>query len=296
MEEEDEEHASCFGAMHNNHSNIMVRTSSAMASLQEQFTRESREERPEEPADISAVDSMGYTALHHAARYGWVSAMKTLLNANADAAVKDKYGQTPLHLAALEGRHDIRAGKDQIQCIEALIDCGCDRDPIVSTQVEAQIKAGVNRENARRNVIYSTGLQWKGVNAVNHDGKTPLHLAARQGRAAVIEYLLTNGADEKIQDNAGDTPREHAKFYGCTDAYDEAVKGLKAYHMNWVLNNMSEESVEKQQAKLDEMTLSQAITPEQRATAVLAINMRQSMRLTFLRTSLNYESSGIDMD
>ena len=53
--------------------------------------------------DLSQQDLMGRTALHHAAMFGHLPAVKTLLGAGAPTDLVDKSGLTPLHYAARRG-------------------------------------------------------------------------------------------------------------------------------------------------------------------------------------------------
>lgn len=44
------------------------------------------------------------------------------------------------------------------------------------------------------------------INCQNHDGFTPLHLAASRGHQQCMQALLKSGADVAAVDNAGNTP------------------------------------------------------------------------------------------
>lgn len=63
------------------------------------------------------------------------------------------------------------------------------------------------------------------VNAVCHDGSTPLHAACDMGGMEVIEYLLKHGAIPNTKDRQGHTPFSWARCrevkilliqYGCS--------------------------------------------------------------------------------
>jgi len=57
--------------------------------------------RPEAVAAfVNRQDSKGKTALHLAAHHGQLTAVRSLINCNADVSVRDKLGCTPLHAAA----------------------------------------------------------------------------------------------------------------------------------------------------------------------------------------------------
>lgn len=54
-------------------------------------------------ADLDAEDSMGRTALSHAAKYGSVECMNLLANCHADVFHKDHDGKTPIQIAEGSG-------------------------------------------------------------------------------------------------------------------------------------------------------------------------------------------------
>lgn len=54
-------------------------------------------------ADLDAEDSMGRTALSHAAKYGSVDCMNLLANCHADIFHKDHDGKTPVQIAEGNG-------------------------------------------------------------------------------------------------------------------------------------------------------------------------------------------------
>ncbi|MGH9172979.1 MAG: ankyrin repeat domain-containing protein, partial [Vicinamibacterales bacterium] len=56
------------------------------------------------------------------------------------------------------------------------------------------------------------------VNATDADGWTPLNLAAHEGVAETVSYLLAHGADPSIPANNGLTPLQTAEREGKTAA------------------------------------------------------------------------------
>jgi len=52
------------------------------------------------------------------------------------------------------------------------------------------------------------------INQKDNDGCAPLHLAARIGREAIVEFLLNNGANANLQDKDGWTPLYSAACHG----------------------------------------------------------------------------------
>lgn len=54
------------------------------------------------------------------------------------------------------------------------------------------------------------------VNPRDEGGNTPLHTAARNGHAEVIELLLTGGADARRRNAAGESAADRARQQGHT--------------------------------------------------------------------------------
>ena len=53
-------------------------------------------------------DSIGQTALHYALRFGNIAALEVLLDAGANPnAPERRFGQTPMHMAAIRGDEEI---------------------------------------------------------------------------------------------------------------------------------------------------------------------------------------------
>ena len=70
------------------------------------------------------------------------------------------------------------------------------------------------------------------VNAKGKDGRTPLHLAARNGRTEVVKILIANGADPLLKNKDGKTPRDLAERDFIKKLLKEAEeKQLKQQHL-----------------------------------------------------------------
>jgi ankyrin repeat protein len=117
----------------------------------------------------------GTTPLMRAAKSLDVPAMRVLLDAGADPALKNRNSATALMFAAGLGRNGF-GGKSEKEAIEAVTLC-LDR-----------------------------GAE---INAVNNNGQTALHLAVEQSDA-VVALLATRGAKLDIKDKQGQTPLDVA--------------------------------------------------------------------------------------
>jgi len=125
--------------------------------------------------DHAAVDEAGETALMHAARVGHLAAVQVLIAAGADVNATSPQGWTALAKAAYNGETE----RGYVDVIESLHAAGASLD--------ARIFFGI----------------------------TPLMLAAGGGDAAVVEWLINNGADVLAANEGGRTARMMAddKFY-----------------------------------------------------------------------------------
>jgi len=130
-------------------------------------------------ADLEAKNMFGETPLHVAAINGHIDVVEVLLDKGADLNAKNLLGNTPLHLAASRSQKDMA---------EILITRGAD------------------------------------LEAKNRFVKTPLHLAASRSQKDMAEILLKNGADLEAKDINGNTPLHIAAFYSHIDVVKVLLK------------------------------------------------------------------------
>jgi len=138
-----------------------------------------------------------------AVRAGDVEKVQALLQADpkvVEARTGD--GNTPLHVAALEGHTAVA---------QALLDG------------HAQVNArGLREETPLHMAIYDGHRAMVGlllanradVNAPSATGETPLHVAARKGHREVVELLLAEKADLRLRDKSGRTAKAVAAESG----------------------------------------------------------------------------------
>ena len=128
---------------------------------------------------------------------------KTLMQCGVDFRAKDCRGNMPAHILAMS---------NDVNSMAELIDAGYD----ISTK-------GGRRETVLHKAVYGRGtmlrylLELEGVkpilNAQNRDGRTPLHLAVRDGSREKVELLLRHSVDVRAKDNCGKTPPEIAVIW-----------------------------------------------------------------------------------
>jgi ankyrin repeat protein len=126
-------------------------------------------------AQLNTKDEQGETALIHAVDRGDVEAVEALVQAGADASIRDGKGATPL-MRALEEVPDYRA-------------------------VRSEGLAKRRLEAARLLLTANIG----DVNVQNDDGETLLMRAASLGDTEIVKELLARGADVNRTDVFGNT-------------------------------------------------------------------------------------------
>ncbi len=146
-------------------------------------------------AKVSATDSEGKTALHHAAAGGNTEAIKLLIERGAEVDPKDTlYGRTPLHNAAYSGNAETAA---------VLLAHGAD--------ISAADNAGFQPIHAAArggNLPVLKFFLEKGADiaATESHGGTPLHLATMEGKLDAVRLLLELGAPVGKPDQFKNTP------------------------------------------------------------------------------------------
>nr|XP_015199568.1 PREDICTED: LOW QUALITY PROTEIN: serine/threonine-protein phosphatase 6 regulatory ankyrin repeat subunit C [Lepisosteus oculatus] len=144
--------------------------------------------------EIDCVDKYGNTPLHVAAKYGHELLISTLMTNGADTARRGIHGMFPLHLAVLYGFSD---------CCRKLLSSGQLYSIVSSLSNEHVLSAGFD------------------INTPDNLGRTCLHAAASGGNVECLNLLLSSGADLSKKDKFGRTPLHYAAAngsYQCTVA------------------------------------------------------------------------------
>ncbi|NOZ22024.1 MAG: hypothetical protein GXP25_13160 [Planctomycetes bacterium] len=258
--------------------NVNARTIYGCTPLDHAADKEVAELLISKGADVKAVSSFAaMTPLHWAASRGNKEVAEALLTAKADMETRDKYGSTPLHLAASNGAKEVgevliekgakvNAKDDDLETplhyaartghadmVHLLIAKGADRnakDKAGKTSEELaygdatkdafrfhDILGAIQAGDSEKAETLVEGMT--DVNAVGAGGTTLLHVASREGRAKIVEFLLAKEAKVNAVDNKDHTPLDVAK--------DEAIKAILLKHEGKAGEEIKEEK-EKEKA------------------------------------------------
>ena len=201
------------------------------------------------------------TALHFAARIGDLKFAKHCIKSGTDVNKRDKYGNTPLYYATVNGHFEI---------VKLLLEAGADNNyvpynwdsnplDIAINKGHSKIAIEILKHSCNRNYKDCYGnsplhnaVRKGNLNIVNfimkhihskirnsylesHNkiGYTPLHIACEKGYFEIAKLLLEMGADLNALDNYGSTPL----FNACESCNPDLVrllleKGVDLNHRN----------------------------------------------------------------
>ncbi|HUA20534.1 MAG TPA: ankyrin repeat domain-containing protein [Bryobacteraceae bacterium] len=141
-------------------------------------------------ADVNAPQADGTTALHWAARWNNPEMADLLIRAGANVKAQNRFGATPLLLAAMNGSAPV---------IEKLLQAGDDPNAVISEKGDTvlMIAARTGKVDAIQ-VLLDHGAQ---VDKTNREGQTALMWAVAEKNAAATQLLIEHKADVNARTN-----------------------------------------------------------------------------------------------
>jgi len=146
--------------------------------------------------DPNSVDPNGDPLLLIAARAGYRATVDVLLAAKANVNAKNRFGDTPLMIAALNGQLDI---------VRRLRMRGGELDPRGWTPLIYAATGGHD------DVVGYLLDQGANINAQSPNGTTALMMAVRESRGSTVDLLLRRGADVQHRNESGASALDWAK-------------------------------------------------------------------------------------
>jgi ankyrin repeat protein len=153
-------------------------------------------------ADINGKDKFGESPLHIASVRGFTDIIPLLIAEGADVNAGDRRHLTPLHAAAWGGHTETAA---------LLIANGAKVDARGDDGVTPLLVSTLSGRNETMELLIDNGAD---INARNRTGMTPLHAAALTGQKEAVELLIDKGADVDAKNENGVTPLQMASQQG----------------------------------------------------------------------------------
>ncbi len=148
----------------------------------------------------SVRDKEGNTALHLAAKHGRIEALRFLIEMKADIEASNTIGATPLFVAVSEGKPE---------AAKVLMAAGADVNAHAPTYSYALHWAAHLGDLDTAKDLISRGALIDPVNTTEE--RTPLYYAVASNRGAMVQFLLDAGARPDIPGTDGVTPASYAR-------------------------------------------------------------------------------------
>ncbi|XP_017056506.1 NF-kappa-B inhibitor cactus [Drosophila ficusphila] len=187
------------------------------------------------PCLLNIQNDVAQTPLHLAALTAQPNIMRMLLLAGAEPTIRDRHGNTALHLSCNAGEK---------QCVRALT------EKFGATEIHEAHRQYGHRSNDKAVSSLSYARLPADLEIRNYDGERCVHLAAEAGHIDILRILVSHGADINAREGkSGRTPL-HIAIEGCNEdlanfLLDECEKlnletatyaGLTAYQFACIMN------------------------------------------------------------
>ncbi|XP_049771196.1 ankyrin repeat, PH and SEC7 domain containing protein secG-like [Schistocerca cancellata] len=156
-------------------------------------------------ANVNCTDIFGRTPLHVAVFKKKSGIVKILISYGARVNTMDTFGEHALCTAVITSpnppvTYALLKNEANINCINS---------QGMSLLSEAILSANTKSSIDAIKMLLRRGASVNMRNTIN--GQTPLHVAAQTGNQPIVELLVASGADTKVKDHHGRTPRDTAK-------------------------------------------------------------------------------------
>jgi len=144
---------------------------------------------------------------------GDLDALKACIAEKQDINVKDDSGYTPLHWVCFMGV----VGDNRVDMAKLLIKSGADVNSFLPNEGPSILSSACESGNSEIVMLLVNNcadLNYKG------DGETPLIHAIRSGVIEIVSHLIENGANYKLTNELGQTPKDIAYDYDRNDMVD----------------------------------------------------------------------------
>ncbi|KPI84845.1 hypothetical protein ABL78_6102 [Leptomonas seymouri] len=148
-------------------------------------------------ADVNATNAQGRTPLHEAVTHNYVECCELLLDNGADDTIQSTTQSTPFHTAAACG---------SVECMEVIF-ARSETPAEKVNELDRQRSSALHKCAFDGDVRVSRWLVEHGatIDVADAANATPLLVAVKMGQTAVVEYLLSQGADCNRQDQQGNS-------------------------------------------------------------------------------------------
>jgi len=153
-------------------------------------------------ADVNAQGLMrGETPLMVVVEQGNLVLVQFLVKHGANIEARDRYGNTSLMLAALEG------GQNHVHILKFLLDKGASIDAFNADGQTALMLAAQSGKEENLKLLLARGAK---INLQDKKGQTALMLAIDEGQLKSVVHLLSYQPDQSLTDKTGRTALEIA--------------------------------------------------------------------------------------
>jgi ankyrin repeat protein len=170
-------------------------------------------------AEIDFADLINrYTALHIAARHGYLPIVEFLWNNGANREALTISNATPLHVAAYQGH---------LSVVAFLWNNGADREALT---IQNGTPLHLAADQGHLSVVAFLWNNGANLEALTNDNFTALHLAAYQGHLPVVQFLLAMEGDVTVRNNFDYTAVDLAfiNYNNNPAIYDQIIVALEA--------------------------------------------------------------------